>query len=58
MIDNHFPQMNDRYDILPHIYEKFEKNKIAKLCVELAACRFELRIMLIKCSSFVIRTSI
>ncbi len=32
-------QIKDRYDILPHIYEKFDKSKIAKLCKELATCK-------------------
>ena len=33
-------QVKDRYDILPHLYENFGKSKIARLCKELARCKF------------------
>ena len=32
-------QLQNKYDILPHIYEKFSKSDIAQLCQDIARCK-------------------
>ena len=40
-------QLQDRFDIIPHLYEKFSKADMALLCKDIASCKAQYELVFV-----------